>query len=186
MARLTVRHAAAQYDAGHPAAPAFAALAKKVATDLGFEVVDAALQLHGGYGYLQSFPLERFLRDVRVHVRLRRAARVARAAVRRRRRAVRSRRFNVVTAGSHDFQFNVTGSPHRRVPYAAHLGGHQRDHERARQPRVAVVMGPDVAPAGTSITLRLTRCPSEREASGLHLGFGVPPAYRPWLAPSYL
>ena len=67
MARLTVRHAAAMLDGSHPAAPGFAAVAKRSATELGFEVVDAALQLHGGYGYLRAFPLERFLRDVRVH-----------------------------------------------------------------------------------------------------------------------
>ena len=41
--------------------------AKRVATETGWRVVDAALQLHGGYGYLRDLPLERFLRDVRVH-----------------------------------------------------------------------------------------------------------------------
>ena len=44
-----------------------AAMAKKIATDSGFEVVNDALQLHGGYGYLRDYPIERVLRDVRVH-----------------------------------------------------------------------------------------------------------------------
>ena len=53
--------------AGDPAATQHCAMAKRFATDMGFAVCDAALQLHGGYGYLQDFPIERFLRDVRVH-----------------------------------------------------------------------------------------------------------------------
>jgi alkylation response protein AidB-like acyl-CoA dehydrogenase len=42
-------------------------MAKRFATDAGFEVANAALQLHGGYGYLRDFPLERYVRDLRVH-----------------------------------------------------------------------------------------------------------------------
>jgi hypothetical protein len=42
-------------------------MAKRLATDTGFEVANQALQLHGGYGYLQDFPLERIVRDLRVH-----------------------------------------------------------------------------------------------------------------------
>lgn len=45
----------------------FAAMAKRFATDSGWEVADRALQLHGGYGYLMDYPIERFLRDLRVH-----------------------------------------------------------------------------------------------------------------------
>ena len=45
----------------------FAAMAKRLATDTGMTVVDRALQLHGGYGYLQDYPVERFFRDLRVH-----------------------------------------------------------------------------------------------------------------------
>ena len=44
-----------------------AAMAKRFATDVGFNVVNEALQLHGGYGYLRDVPIERFLRDLRVH-----------------------------------------------------------------------------------------------------------------------
>jgi hypothetical protein len=44
-----------------------AAMAKRFATDVGFNVVNEALQLLGGYGYLRDHPIERFLRDVRVH-----------------------------------------------------------------------------------------------------------------------
>jgi hypothetical protein len=42
-------------------------MAKRIATDTGFQVVNEALQLHGGYGYLKDFPIERHLRDLRVH-----------------------------------------------------------------------------------------------------------------------
>jgi alkylation response protein AidB-like acyl-CoA dehydrogenase len=52
---------------GAPDKTKFAAMAKRFATDTGWSVVDRALQLHGGYGYLQDYPVERFLRDLRVH-----------------------------------------------------------------------------------------------------------------------
>jgi alkylation response protein AidB-like acyl-CoA dehydrogenase len=42
-------------------------MAKRFATDAGFDVCNAALQLHGGYGYLRDYPIERILRDLRVH-----------------------------------------------------------------------------------------------------------------------
>jgi hypothetical protein len=42
-------------------------MAKKTATEAGIAVCDGALQMHGGYGYLRDYPVERFLRDVRVH-----------------------------------------------------------------------------------------------------------------------
>ena len=42
-------------------------MAKRFATDIGFSVCDAALQLHGGYGYLREYPIERYFRDTRVH-----------------------------------------------------------------------------------------------------------------------
>lgn len=42
-------------------------MAKRFATDACFEVVNEALQLHGGYGYIREYPLERYLRDLRVH-----------------------------------------------------------------------------------------------------------------------
>jgi alkylation response protein AidB-like acyl-CoA dehydrogenase len=42
-------------------------MAKRFATDAGFRIVNEALQLHGGYGYLKDFPIERYLRDLRVH-----------------------------------------------------------------------------------------------------------------------
>ncbi|HAJ13155.1 MAG TPA: acyl-CoA dehydrogenase, partial [Comamonadaceae bacterium] len=66
-ARQMVRLAASKLDAGHPDATTYCAMAKRLATDLGFEVCNQALQLHGGYGYLREFPLERLLRDARVH-----------------------------------------------------------------------------------------------------------------------
>jgi hypothetical protein len=50
-----------------PDATRLAAMAKRLATDTGFKVVNEALQLHGGYGYLRDYPIERFFRDVRVH-----------------------------------------------------------------------------------------------------------------------
>ena len=65
--RLMVWRAAAALDAGEADATMFCAMAKRFATDVGFKVCNEALQLHGGYGYLKDFPLERHVRDVRVH-----------------------------------------------------------------------------------------------------------------------
>jgi alkylation response protein AidB-like acyl-CoA dehydrogenase len=66
-ARLMLRRAASSLDSGHPDATLHCAMAKRLATDAGFRTADEALQLHGGYGYLKDFPIERYLRDVRVH-----------------------------------------------------------------------------------------------------------------------
>ncbi len=66
-ARLLLRSAAMKVDARAPDATKFAAMAKRFATDAGFQIVNDALQIHGGYGYLRDFPLERHLRDLRVH-----------------------------------------------------------------------------------------------------------------------
>jgi len=65
--RLMVRRAAAAMDARDPDATRLCAMAKRYATDAAFEVANQALQLHGGYGYLKDFPLERIVRDLRVH-----------------------------------------------------------------------------------------------------------------------
>ena len=66
-ARLMVRRAAHALDHRDPKATQYCAMAKRLATDTGFEVANQALQLHGGYGYLRDFPLERIVRDLRVH-----------------------------------------------------------------------------------------------------------------------
>jgi alkylation response protein AidB-like acyl-CoA dehydrogenase len=66
-ARLMVRRAAHALDNRDPKATQYCAMAKRLATDTGFDVANQALQLHGGYGYLQDFPLERIVRDLRVH-----------------------------------------------------------------------------------------------------------------------
>jgi alkylation response protein AidB-like acyl-CoA dehydrogenase len=66
-ARLMVRRAALAVSTGEPGATRLAAMAKRFATDAGFEAVNGCLQLHGGYGYLRDYPIERVLRDVRVH-----------------------------------------------------------------------------------------------------------------------
>eukprot|EP00658_Telonema_sp_P-2_P062360 TRINITY_DN5101_c0_g2_i5.p2 TRINITY_DN5101_c0_g2~~TRINITY_DN5101_c0_g2_i5.p2 ORF type:complete len:213 (-),score=60.27 TRINITY_DN5101_c0_g2_i5:98-736(-) len=66
-ARLMVHHAARLLDAKSDSATAAAAMAKVLATESSFKVCDEALQLHGGYGYLKEYPIERYLRDVRVH-----------------------------------------------------------------------------------------------------------------------
>jgi alkylation response protein AidB-like acyl-CoA dehydrogenase len=66
-ARLMVHRAALALERGTSQATLLAAMAKRFATDIGFQVVNDALQLHGGYGYLRDFPIERFLRDLRVH-----------------------------------------------------------------------------------------------------------------------
>jgi len=66
-ARQMVRLAACRLDQGHPEASACCAMAKRLATDTGFTVCNQALQLHGGYGYTREYPLERYVRDTRVH-----------------------------------------------------------------------------------------------------------------------
>ncbi|RDE05619.1 acyl-CoA dehydrogenase family protein [Sphingomonas aracearum] len=66
-ARMLLYAAAAKVTAGAPDRTRFAAMAKRLATDTGSSVVDRALQLHGGYGYLMDYPIERFWRDLRVH-----------------------------------------------------------------------------------------------------------------------
>jgi hypothetical protein len=66
-ARQMVRLAAFKLDNGDPEASAYCAMAKRFATDVGFQVCNEALQLHGGYGYIKEYPLERHFRDVRVH-----------------------------------------------------------------------------------------------------------------------
>ncbi len=66
-ARYLLYVAAAKVTANAPDRTKFAAMAKRLATDTGSSVVDRALQLHGGYGYLMDYPIERFWRDLRVH-----------------------------------------------------------------------------------------------------------------------
>ncbi|WP_230769256.1 acyl-CoA dehydrogenase family protein [Sphingomonas sp. Leaf4] len=66
-ARALLYTAAAKVSANAPDKTRFAAMAKRFATDTGSKVVDQALQLHGGYGYLMDYPVERFWRDLRVH-----------------------------------------------------------------------------------------------------------------------
>ncbi|UIP29998.1 acyl-CoA dehydrogenase family protein [Photobacterium sp. TLY01] len=66
-ARQLVRYAASKLDSGDPEATAYCAMAKRFATDVGFAVCNQALQLYGGYGYIQEYPIERHFRDVRVH-----------------------------------------------------------------------------------------------------------------------
>lgn len=65
--RLFLYQAAWKLDHKTPDATRFCAMAKRMVTDKGFEIVNEALQIHGGYGYLRDYPLERMLRDVRVH-----------------------------------------------------------------------------------------------------------------------
>jgi alkylation response protein AidB-like acyl-CoA dehydrogenase len=66
-ARLMVYRAADAIDRADPQATMYSAMAKRLATDLGFRVCNEALQIHGGYGYLKDFGLEKLVRDLRVH-----------------------------------------------------------------------------------------------------------------------
>jgi alkylation response protein AidB-like acyl-CoA dehydrogenase len=66
-ARQLVRLAASKLDNNHADKSTYCAMAKRFATDVGFEVCNQALQIHGGYGYIKEYPLERHVRDVRVH-----------------------------------------------------------------------------------------------------------------------
>ena len=65
--RLMVLRGAWAIDTGHPEKTKWCAMAKRMTTDLCFEIADEALQMHGGYGYLKDYPLERIVRDLRVH-----------------------------------------------------------------------------------------------------------------------
>ena len=66
-ARQMVHTAARKLDAGSADAAVWCAMAKRFATDAGFAICNDALQLHGGYGYIREYPVERLLRDSRVH-----------------------------------------------------------------------------------------------------------------------
>jgi alkylation response protein AidB-like acyl-CoA dehydrogenase len=66
-ARQMVRLAAFKLDEKDAERTTYCAMAKRFATDIGFKVCDEALQIHGGYGYIKEYPLERHFRDVRVH-----------------------------------------------------------------------------------------------------------------------
>lgn len=65
--RQMIRYAAFKLDNNHPDKTAFCSMAKRFATDTGFKICDEALQLHGGYGYIKEYPIERYFRDTRVH-----------------------------------------------------------------------------------------------------------------------
>jgi alkylation response protein AidB-like acyl-CoA dehydrogenase len=66
-ARLMVHRAAVALDRGAADATMRCAMAKRYATDVCFRICDEALQLHGGYGYIKDYQIERYLRDLRVH-----------------------------------------------------------------------------------------------------------------------
>lgn len=66
-ARLMVYRAADALDKEDPAAPMYCAMAKRMATDVAFQIADKAMQMHGGYGYLHDYQIERLFRDLRVH-----------------------------------------------------------------------------------------------------------------------
>jgi hypothetical protein len=66
-ARTFLRQAAWKLDTGAPDASKFCAMAKKFVTETGSNVVDQCLQLHGGYGYLADYGIEKLVRDLRVH-----------------------------------------------------------------------------------------------------------------------
>ncbi|MBV9079293.1 MAG: isobutyryl-CoA dehydrogenase [Methylobacteriaceae bacterium] len=66
-ARTFLYSAAAAYDRGDVRATQLCAMAKRFATDVGFDVANQALQLHGGYGYLSEYGIEKIVRDLRVH-----------------------------------------------------------------------------------------------------------------------
>jgi len=65
--RQLVRLAAFKLDSGDKEATTYCAMAKRFATDHCFDVCNEALQIHGGYGYIKDYPLERYVRDARVH-----------------------------------------------------------------------------------------------------------------------
>jgi alkylation response protein AidB-like acyl-CoA dehydrogenase len=82
-ARVFLRHAASALDAGAPEATKLCAMAKRFVTDVGFKVANDALQIHGGYGYLKDYGVERIVRDLRVHQILEGANEIMRVIVAR-------------------------------------------------------------------------------------------------------
>jgi alkylation response protein AidB-like acyl-CoA dehydrogenase len=82
-ARVFLRHAAAAFDAGSPQATKLCAMAKRFVTDRCFDVANSALQIHGGYGYLKDYEVERIVRDLRVHQILEGANEVMRVIIAR-------------------------------------------------------------------------------------------------------
>lgn len=66
-AQLMLYRAAQSLDLHEQNAPMLCAMAKRFATDIAFKISDKAMQIHGGYGYLEDYPIERFFRDLRVH-----------------------------------------------------------------------------------------------------------------------
>ena len=83
-ARLMIYRAADALDRGDPQAPMYSAMGKRLATDLGFKICNDALQLHGGYGYLKDYGLEKLVRDLRVHQILEGTNEIMRVVVSRR------------------------------------------------------------------------------------------------------
>ena len=82
--RHMVRLAAWKLDRGEADATVYCAMAKRLATDLCFDICNEALQIHGGYGYIKEYPLERYLRDTRVHQILEGTSEIMRVIVARR------------------------------------------------------------------------------------------------------
>jgi alkylation response protein AidB-like acyl-CoA dehydrogenase len=66
-ARNMIRLAAFKLDSKDPQATSYCAMAKRFATDIGFEIANDAIQIFGGYGYTRDYPVERIMRDLRVH-----------------------------------------------------------------------------------------------------------------------
>ena len=83
-ARQMVRLAAWKLDHGDADATVYCAMAKRFATDLCFDICNEALQIHGGYGYIKEYPLERYLRDTRVHQILEGTSEIMRVIIARR------------------------------------------------------------------------------------------------------
>ena len=82
--RQMVRLAASKLDRRDADATVYCAMAKRLATDLCFDICNDALQIHGGYGYIKEYPLERYLRDTRVHQILEGTSEIMRVIVARR------------------------------------------------------------------------------------------------------
>ena len=82
--RQMVRLAAWKLDHKHADATIYCAMAKRFATDLCFDICNDALQIHGGYGYIKEYPLERYLRDTRVHQILEGTSEIMRVIIARR------------------------------------------------------------------------------------------------------
>jgi alkylation response protein AidB-like acyl-CoA dehydrogenase/antitoxin (DNA-binding transcriptional repressor) of toxin-antitoxin stability system len=154
-ARLMVLNGAAAMDRKDPNATKLCAMAKRFATDAGFAVANEALQIHGGYGYLADYPLERIVRDLRVHQILEGTNEIMRVITARSCSALdaRSGALTLTTSGGQEMVVREVGVLEAKTHLSALLDAVEQRGEQVaikRRGRVIAQLIPS-APAGTPV-----------------------------------